>query len=202
LRHSFHSWREPWADEDVERLLLESRVDQNAAKPSVEGLFHAYLLSLPGVSFVGHVHAIAVNQILCSPRAEDYATKRAFPDEIVCCGTESVLVPYTDPGVHLARAIAAGVKEYMERHGEAPRIILLQNHGIIGLGGSPAGVMASLMMAEKAAKIFVGAAALGGPVFLTPRMSPASRALRRTLPPQGAQALTKKKAIRLKTEDF
>ena len=25
-----------WADEDVERLLLESRVDQNAAKPSVE----------------------------------------------------------------------------------------------------------------------------------------------------------------------
>ena len=157
-----------WADEDVERLLLESRVDQNAAKPSVEGLFHAYLLSLPGVSFVGHVHAIAVNQILCSPRAEDYATKRTFPDEIVCCGTESVLVPYTDPGVHLARAIAAGVEEYMERHGEAPRIILLQNHGIIGLGGSPAGVMASLMMAEKAAKIFVGAAALGGPVFLTP----------------------------------
>ena len=31
-----------------------------------------------------------------------------------------------------------------------------------------AGVMASLMMAEKAAKIFVGAAALGGLVFLTP----------------------------------
>ena len=157
-----------WADEDVERLLLESRVDQGAAKPSVEGLFHAHLLSLPGVSFVGHVHAIAVNQILCSPRAEEYATKRTFPDEIVCCGTESVLVPYTDPGVHLARAIASGVKEYMERHGEAPRIILLRNHGIIGLGGSPAGVIASLMMAEKAAKIFVGAAALGGPVFLTP----------------------------------
>lgn len=157
-----------WSDADVERLLMESRVDPNAAKPSVEGLFHAYLLSLPGVSFVGHVHAIAVNQILCSPRAEEYATKRTFPDEIVCCGTESVLVPYTDPGVHLARAIAAGVKEYMERHGEAPRIILLQNHGIIALGGSPNAVMASLMMAEKAAKIFVGAAALGGPVFLTP----------------------------------
>ena len=157
-----------WSDADVERLLLESRVDKTAAKPSVEGLFHAYLLSLPGVSFVGHVHAIAVNQILCSPRAEDYATKRTFPDEIVCCGTESVLVPYTDPGVHLARAIAAGVKGYMERHGETPRIILLQNHGLIALGGSPNAVLASLLMAEKAAKIFVGAAALGGPVFLSP----------------------------------
>lgn len=157
-----------WTDSDVERLLMESRTDKTSAKPSVEGLFHAYLLTLPGVSFVGHVHAIAVNQILCSPRAEDYATKRTFPDEIVCCGTESILVPYTDPGVHLARAIASGVKEYMERHGEAPRIILLKNHGVIALGGSPNAVMASLLMAEKAAKIFVGAAALGGPVFLTP----------------------------------
>lgn len=157
-----------WTDSDVERLLMESRTDETSAKPSVEGLFHAYLLSLPGISFVGHVHAIAVNQILCSPRAEEYATKRTFPDEIVCCGTESVLVPYTDPGVHLARAIASGVKEYMERHGEAPRIILLKNHGVIALGGSPNAVMASLLMAEKAAKIFVGAAALGGPVFLTP----------------------------------
>lgn len=157
-----------WSDSDVERLLMESRTDESAAKPSVEGLFHAYLLSLPGVSFVGHVHAIAVNQILCSPRAEEYASKRTFPDEIVCCGTESVLVPYTDPGVHLARAIAAGVKEFMERHGETPRIILLQNHGLIALGGSPNAVLASLLMAEKAAKIFVGAATLGGPVFLTP----------------------------------
>jgi rhamnose utilization protein RhaD (predicted bifunctional aldolase and dehydrogenase) len=157
-----------WADSDVERLLMESRTDESAAKPSVEGLFHAFLLTLPGISFVGHVHAIAVNQILCSPRAEEFATKRTFPDEIVCCGTESVLVPYTDPGVHLARAIAVGVKDYLERHGEAPRIILLQNHGIIALGGSPNAVLASLLMAEKAAKIFVGAAALGGPVFLTP----------------------------------
>ena len=60
------------------------------------------------------------------------------------------------------------MKDYLERHGEAPRIILLQNHGIIALGGSPNAVLASLLMAEKAAKIFVGAAALGGPVFLTP----------------------------------
>ena len=157
-----------WADSDVERLLMESRTDESAAKPSVEGLFHAFLLTLPGISFVGHVHAIAVNQILCSPRAGEFATKRTFPDEIVCCGTESVLIPYTDPGVHLARAIAVGVKDYLECHGEAPRIILLQNHGIIALGGSPNAVLASLLMAEKAAKIFVGAAALGGPVFLTP----------------------------------
>ena len=87
---------------------MESRTDESAAKPSVEGLFHAFLLTLPGISFVGHVHAIAVNQILCSPRAEEFATKRTFPDEIVCCGTESVLVPYTDPGVILPAQLPSG----------------------------------------------------------------------------------------------
>ncbi len=56
----------------------------------------------------------------------------------------------------------------MEKHGQAPRIILLQNHGLIALGGSPASVLAATLMATKAAAIFMGAAALGGPTFLTP----------------------------------
>ena len=59
-------------------------------------------------------------------------------------------------------------KEVNTLIGKKQQVKYLRNHGIIGLSGSPAGVMASLMMAETAAKIFVGAAALGGPVFLTP----------------------------------
>ncbi len=56
---------------------------------------------------------------------------------------------------------------YVERIGFAPRVILLENHGIITLGRSPDAVKAAMFMAEKAAKIFVGAAALGGPQFLS-----------------------------------
>jgi hypothetical protein len=40
-------------DADVDEALMLCRVDFKAKRPSVEALFHAYLLSLPGVAFVG-----------------------------------------------------------------------------------------------------------------------------------------------------
>ena len=154
-------------DADVDATLLAARVDTAERKPSIEALFHAYLLTLPGVACVGHVHAIAVNQILCSPRAREFAERRACPDEIVMCGVESVFVPYAEPGLELSQAIRREVVAFVRRTGRDPKVILLQNHGIIAVGPSPKAVLGSLLMAEKAAEIFVGAAAMGGPVFLT-----------------------------------
>lgn len=154
-------------DVEVDQALLAARLDPAAKKPSIEALFHAYLLTLPGVRCVGHVHAIAVNQILCSPRAREFAERRACPDEIVMCGVESVFVPYAEPGLGLSQAIRREVVAFVKRTGRDPKIILLQNHGIIAVGSSPKSVLGSLLMAEKAAEIFVGAASLGGPVFLT-----------------------------------
>src|SRR5690606_19739656 len=86
--------REGLSDQEIEDELLACRVSPEARKPSVEALFHAYLLSLDGVKFVGHTHAVAVNQVLCSPRGRDYAAWRMFPDEVVCCGPASGYVPY------------------------------------------------------------------------------------------------------------
>ena len=45
-------------DLEIDQALLDSRVDSSAKKPSVEALFHAYLLTLPDVEFVGHTHAM------------------------------------------------------------------------------------------------------------------------------------------------
>lgn len=155
------------SDEDIEKQLLASRVDSAAKKPSVETLFHAYLLSLPEINYVGHTHSIAVNQILCSPMADKFANNSLFPDDIVCCGAFAPLVPYTDPGVTLAQAIRDKTVAHMEAYGGPPRVILLKSHGIITLGKSAGAVKAAMLMAEKAARIFVGAVALGGPVFMT-----------------------------------
>jgi rhamnose utilization protein RhaD (predicted bifunctional aldolase and dehydrogenase) len=156
------------ADAEIESGLLASRVDKKAKKPSVEALFHAYLLSLPGIEFVGHTHAPQVNSILCSPRAKEFATKRIFPDEIVCCDVASVFIPYTDPGLKLAQAIRTGVKKILTDFGRPPRVILMENHGIITLGRSIEAVLSAMLMAEKTAGIWLGAAALGGPKFMTP----------------------------------
>src|SRR5271155_2620634 len=155
------------SDADVDNTLLSSRTDANAKKPSVEALFHAWLLTLPGVEFVGHTHAPAVNGILCSPRAAEFAVRRIFPDEIVCCDVESVFVPYTDPGLKLAQAIRNRTKSFIKKYQRPPRVVLLRNHGIITLGRTTESVLAAMLMAEKAAQIWLGAAALGGPTFLS-----------------------------------
>jgi len=153
-------------DQQIDDELFASRVDPAARKPSVEALFHSWLLSLGGIAYVGHTHPISVNQLLCSGRAADFATRRLFPDEIVCCGPASVLIPYTDPGLKLAQVIRAGTLRHKELHRVLPRVILLENHGVIALGASPGAVKAAMFMADKAARIFAGAAALGGPRFL------------------------------------
>lgn len=161
--------RKEVTDEEIENILRESRARPRDKKPSVESMFHSWLLTLPGVVFVGHCHPVTVNQILCSKRAREFAERRIFPDEIVCCGPASVFVPYADPGLPLAQAIRRQTEQFISRRQVLPRLILLENHGLIALAGSASGVLASLMMANKAAAIFAGAALLGGPVFLPAR---------------------------------
>lgn len=156
-------------DAALERALMDARVDPEAKRPSIEAVFHAWLLSLEGIHFIGHCHPLAVNQVLCSPRARDFAEHRMFPDEIVFCGPASVYVPYADPGLPLAWQIRERTKDFIRDYGSPPRLILLQNHGVIALGSSVKGVMACLLMATKAAEIFSGAAAMGGPTFLLPQ---------------------------------
>ena len=118
------------------------------------------------MEFVGHTHPIAVNALLCSRWARTFARRRLFPDEIVCCGEASVFVPYTDPGLKLPQAIRRETTRFVEKRGVSPRVILLENHGVISLGGTPQAVLAATLMADKAARIF--AAAGTTPSFLSP----------------------------------
>jgi rhamnose utilization protein RhaD (predicted bifunctional aldolase and dehydrogenase) len=155
-------------DAEVDGALMESRVDKTSRKPSVEALFHAWFLGLAGIEYVGHAHPPAVNGLLCSPRAGEFAEKRIFPDEIVCCDVESVFVPYTDPGLRLAQAIREQTNQFLQKHGRPPRVVLLANHGVITIGRTAEAVLAAMLMAEKSATIWLGAAAVGGPTFLTP----------------------------------
>jgi rhamnose utilization protein RhaD (predicted bifunctional aldolase and dehydrogenase) len=93
--------RKDVSEEEIEEILLASRVRPTVLKPSVETFFHAYLLTVPGINYVGHTHPVPVNQILCSSLGASFAEERRFPDEVVCCGPMSLLIPYEDPGLAL-----------------------------------------------------------------------------------------------------
>jgi len=145
-----------------------AKVDASVkVKPSVEVTFHAALLHDCGVRCIAHTHPLLVNQLMCSTRAEDFALKRLFPDQVVLCGPVSVFVPYADPGLPLALAIRERVRVYMDEYGEFPRTILLENHGLIALGQTPKDALNVTAMTVKAAGIFVGACAVGQPTFMT-----------------------------------
>jgi rhamnose utilization protein RhaD (predicted bifunctional aldolase and dehydrogenase) len=136
------------------------------ARPSVETVLHALALQLDCVNFIGHTHPTAVNAILCSERAEEAIRGRLFPDEIVYCGPAPVFIPYTDPGVPLARKVRELVHQYLAEYSEVPKVILMQNHGLIALGRTALDVENITAMCVKAARVLLGAYALGGPHFL------------------------------------
>jgi rhamnose utilization protein RhaD (predicted bifunctional aldolase and dehydrogenase) len=135
--------------------------------PSVETVLHAVCLSLEGVNFVGHTHPTAVNALTCSEAFETAVSGRLFPDEIVVCGPAPVVVPYTDPGVPLARRVRDLIQAYLDEVRQVPRVILMQNHGLVALGRTARQVENVTAMAVKAARVLLGTYALGGPHFLT-----------------------------------
>lgn len=138
------------------------------ARPSIETILHAVLYQLTGAQFIGHTHAVAVNIVLCSQRAEEI-TRHLMPDVIVVCGAHAAFVPYTDPGVALARQVRSRVSRFLDQYGQAPRVIYLQNHGLFALGQTARQVESITAMAVKHARVLAGTYALGGPRFLNER---------------------------------
>jgi rhamnose utilization protein RhaD (predicted bifunctional aldolase and dehydrogenase) len=158
------------SDAEVKAGLEAAKVDPaKTARPSVETVLHALALRLEGVNFVGHTHPTAVNAVLCSQKAEEAIAGRLFPDEIVYCGPAPVYVPYTDPGVPLARRVRQAIDDYLDDYGEVPKIILMQNHGLIALGKTASAVENSTAMYVKTARVILGTYALGGPHFMSPQ---------------------------------
>jgi rhamnose utilization protein RhaD (predicted bifunctional aldolase and dehydrogenase) len=157
-------------DAEIEQGLRAAMLDSTLTRrPSVETLFHAYFLGVEGVKFVGHTHPTAVNAILCSRYGRDAVAGRIYPDEIVVCGVCPLFVDYVDPGVPLARAIRDQTQRYIAEQGRPPRSVLMQNHGVIALGSTPAQVEAITATWVKTARIISGTMAFGGPRFLSDR---------------------------------
>ncbi len=156
------------SDSQVKDALVAAKVDPSTpGHPSVETFLHALCLQLDGVNFVGHTHPTAINMITCSTAFPDAVAGRLFPDEIVVCGPAPVIVPYVDPGLPLARTVKRQIERFLDNYGEAPKVILMQNHGFIALAPTAQQVENITAMAVKAARILVGAYTLGGPNFMT-----------------------------------
>jgi len=156
------------SDEQVKQVLAEAKVDPAAMlRPSIEATMHAVIYEICDVQFIGHTHPTAVNAVLCAREYQVVLAGRLFPDHIVFCGLEPAFVPYVDPGLPLARQVRQTLCDYLDRFGEAPKTIYMQNHGLIALGKTANEVENITLMSVKACRVLLGSAGFGGPRFLT-----------------------------------
>lgn len=158
-------------DSGVRAVLEDSRADQSPKLPSVETFMHAVCLSEGGAKWVGHCHAESVMSILCSEHGAKPFLRHIFPDAIVVCGRQVAAVPYIDPGLELAREVRRVLRDFRAAHWTAPKVILLENHGPVALGGSDKEVLNILLMLDKWARILAGTLAFGTPKFLPSAVS-------------------------------
>ena len=165
LLEALHS-DEPVEGDPVQAAAAKALTDApGGRRPSVEILFHALIPD----ALVLHTHPLVANALTCNTDAARLAEK--------LFGDEAVFVPYTDPGVPLARTVEEVREAYTARTGRpAPGITLLGNHGIIVSGNSAA------ELTERAERLTATiAAAIDAGAVTAPAVSTASPGVREVI---------------------
>ncbi|MCU1612792.1 MAG: class aldolase [Frankiales bacterium] len=153
---------DPGTDDEAVTAAFEKIAGTSGRRPSVESMVHAVCQLEAGATVVGHTHPVPVNGLLCSRHAETLASVVVYPEQIVVLGRTPVFVPYTDPGLALAREVRRRLRDHIEAEGAPPKIIYLGNHGIFALGSSAAEVLRITEMAVKVSRIMQAGLAVGG----------------------------------------
>ncbi|MFP4444145.1 MAG: class II aldolase/adducin family protein, partial [Spirochaetia bacterium] len=100
--------------------LMDSRVPEDRDKrPSVETLMHALIPE----TYVVHTHPALINGVTCAQNGAE-TVKELFPGE-------AAWVPLVNPGYILANEVRKVTQEFKETTGKFPRLIFLQNHGVV-----------------------------------------------------------------------
>ncbi len=106
--------------------LMAARVKDETKRPSVETLMHGLFPH----AFVVHTHPALVNGLACGMRGHE-VFQQLFEHE-------AIWVPFVDPGYVLAHTVRGAMDEFRSREGRDPSIMIMQNHGLLVAGDSPA----------------------------------------------------------------
>jgi ribulose-5-phosphate 4-epimerase/fuculose-1-phosphate aldolase len=144
-----------------------TQLDNFNKKGSMELGFHTFLLGFPNVKYVAHTHPAHTLAVLCTEHAADFANKRLFPDQVVFNGSKTCLVPYAKPGEELTELVKLHVDSFIKTEGYFPKLILLENHGVIACGSSIKECIIITDICEKAAEIYTKSLSIGNVHFLS-----------------------------------
>ena len=104
------------------QLMAESKLS-SMGQPSIETFLHALLNT-----YTLHTHPISVNVL---------TAKENWQSELASIWPDAIFVAYHTPGIDLALALAEQIDHYQSLNGEKPKVIFLQNHGLIISSANP-----------------------------------------------------------------
>ncbi len=114
--------REQNADKAMQDCMISA-----SGKPSIETFLHALL-----DTYTLHTHPISVN-ILTAQENWKSTLLELFPD--------AACVPYQTPGIDLALALIKELTAFEIEYGYKPKVIFLQNHGLIVSSSNEADIL-------------------------------------------------------------
>jgi L-fuculose-phosphate aldolase len=132
-----------------------NQLDNFNKKGSMEINFHKFFLSFDEINFVCHTHPINTLKILCTHLIEKFSECRLFPDQVIFNGKKTLVIPYKTPGEELFNEIKNKVNNELHLTKTLPKLILLENHGIITCGKTIDECMVLTEICEKSAEIFL-----------------------------------------------
>jgi rhamnose utilization protein RhaD (predicted bifunctional aldolase and dehydrogenase) len=158
---------QPALDDAALKQLLRAATIQGQRAPSIETFLHALCLQLGSVRFVGHTHPAVAVGLLSACRSRELFQGCLFPDQIVVLGPAMAYVPYADPGLPLALSLRTALGEFLDRRQREPKVLLMENHGVIALGSTAQETLNITQMLVKTCRIVAGTLSAGGPRFLS-----------------------------------
>ena len=99
--------------------------ERKTLRPSVETGFHSIMKK-----YVMHTHPVYTNVLTCAQGGKKKA-KEIFE------GTCFVWAPYMNPGFMLTLAISDAISKFEKKNGEYPKVIFLENHGLVTTSDDP-----------------------------------------------------------------
>ncbi len=138
-------------EDDATINLKTNEANSGTLRPSIETFLHALLPQ----RYILHVHALITLVYASSTRfQEDMAAQ--WEATVASPIATALLVPYEKPGIHLALAMMSGIEQYIARHGFAPDVIILQNHGLIIASEDSEAISDQLKSVEEIIKTHIG----------------------------------------------
>ncbi len=135
-------------EDEIKVDLLDARLDYRprtiGPRASVETALH----ELIDYVFVVHTHPNLINGLTCGRDGKRIAGE--------LFGNEVLWIDYTDPGYTLAKFVEKKLEQYKRAHNNRhPKIILLQNHGLIVSGDTTADIRKTTVRLVRTLKEYI-----------------------------------------------